>query len=89
MINIEAVAWGQVLAAILLFKFSFDLIVNKTYPMTISDYFGQFSKLVIVSLPISILFYYVYNRMSISVDVNYCVLLFIKIDSFIFGLMTL
>lgn len=83
MINIEAVAWGQVISSILLFKIYFDLIVNKTYPMSISEYLGQFSKLAFISLPIAIFFYYVYNRMSIVVDLNYWALLCIKIVLFL------
>lgn len=67
--SIEYVALGHFLLAFGLFFVMWNIIARKTYNMSLREYFNQFSKLVYVLLPTSIVFYwcreYIFDRLEI------------------------
>ena len=63
LISLEAVAWGQLVITLIMVVLFWYIVVQKTYPMSLKVYIGQFDRLLIVisiiAILISILIYIV------------------------------
>jgi len=64
LISINAVAWGQLIATLLMVIILWNVVVQKTYPMSLKLYFGQFYKLLMSMLiigSVTAMFIYEFN----------------------------
>lgn len=88
LISIEAVALGGLLLSIIMPCISWNVIVNKTYPINFKLYFSQFNRLLIVLIVIAIVMSFLIYMIDILGFIDNWIVKFI-LYAFIYGIIVL
>lgn len=87
LISIKAVAWGQIVANILMTIAVWMVIVRKTYPMSFKEYINQFLRLGIVLGLLGLVLYFPFNVGDLWDSMNLVVSILIKATIFIIAML--
>ena len=86
LISIEAVAWGQLIAAMICFFIFWNVVTMNTYPMSLKEYFSQFGKYFILTCCVGIIVAisrYIFPLPTNNIILNTLLYLFLFV--FLFG----